>query len=203
MKTKSYAHSKRALDIIFSAVLLMFLWLLMLIVGLLIRITSQGPAIFKQKRVGRDGRIFTCYKFRTMYSYAPSDRPTSSFPDAERYITPIGRFLRRSSLDELPQLWNVLIGDMSLVGPRPLIPREITVHELRKQSGAYSLRPGITGLAQISGRDLLDDEEKASFDAIYASSASPVFDLKIIAKTLGKIFSDKDISGKKDRAGQT
>ena len=92
---------------------------------------------------------------------------------------------------------------MSLVGPRPLIPREATVHELRKQSGAYSLRPGITGLAQISGRDMLDDEEKASFDAIYASSVGPVLDLGIIAKTLGKIFSEKDISSKKGRAEKT
>ena len=189
-----YRRWKRLLDVISSALLLLFLWLPMLGIALLIRLTSPGPAIFRQTRVGREGRLFTCYKFRTMLREAPRDRPTAQFVDAERYITPIGRLLRKSSLDELPQLWNVLRGDMSLVGPRPLIPSERTVHRLRRRSGVYGLRPGITGLAQVNGRDLLSDRRKAALDIQYASRLSLTEDLRILWKTLGGILLARGIS---------
>ena len=148
----------------FSALLLFFLIIPMAVLGLLICTTSEGGMIFKQERVGMNGRIFFCYKFRTMYKSAPNDMPTAQFSNASDYITPIGRFLRKSSLDELPQLVNVLIGDMSLVGPRPLIPREGEIHSYRMRCGAYRIRPGMTGLAQINGRDMLGDIEKVRFD---------------------------------------
>ncbi len=190
---KPYLWWKRILDVVFSFLLLFFLALPMLIISCVIAMTSKGGAIFKQKRVGRGGKIFVCYKFRTMYSYAPSNRPTSDFADADRYVTRVGGFLRRTSLDELPQLFNVLKGDMSLIGPRPLISEEITVHKMRMESGAYDIRPGITGLAQISGRDMLCDREKAELDARYANGICLSFDVGIFFKTLRRVVGKEGI----------
>ena len=183
-KSGGYLFFKRALDIFFSTLLLFFLFIPMCAVALIICMTSEGGAIFRQRRVGKDGRVFTCYKFRTMYRYAPQSCPKSSFSDSERYITPVGRFLRRSSLDELPQLFNVLRGDMSLVGPRPLIEEEGEIHELRRRCGVYRLRPGITGLAQVSGRDSVSDIDKARFDARYAREVSLGRDTGIVLRTV-------------------
>ena len=172
-----------------SGLLLFFLALPMLVIALAVSLSSRGGVIFRQERVGRGGEHFVCLKFRTMYQEAPHDRPSAEMRDG-RYVTPIGRFLRRTSLDELPQLWNVLRGEMSLVGPRPLIPCESEVHELRRRCGVDCLRPGMTGLAQIRGRDLLSPREKARLDARYAKSASLGGDLKIIFQTLsGGAFS--------------
>ena len=193
-KGSGYAPWKRILDVVCSGALLLFLWLPMLGIGVLIRLTSPGPAIFCQARVGRGGRIFTCYKFRTMLREAPRNCPTAELLDADRYITPIGRILRKSSLDELPQLWNVLWGDMSLVGPRPLIPTEETVHRLRRENGVYRLRPGITGLAQVNGRDLLSDQKKAALDTQYAKRMTFSGDLRILWKTLSGIVVAKGLS---------
>ena len=184
-KKTGYIYLKRLLDIIFSAVLIFFLSIPMLIIALAVKLTSKGGAIFRQKRVGKDGRVFTCYKFRTMYDTAPKNRPKASFTDAERYITPVGRFLRKSSLDELPQLFCVLKGDMSLVGPRPLIENEGEIHDLRRRCGVYEIRPGITGLAQINGRDRVTDTEKARLDVKYTRSLSLTEDTRIIFKTVG------------------
>ncbi len=192
IQKRVYGVIKRALDILLSASLLLFLWLPMLLTGLVIRLTSKGPAIFRQIRVGREGQPFTCYKFRTMYEYAPKDRTTAEFTDADQFITPVGRLLRHTGFDELPQLWNVLLGHMSLVGPRPLIPKEKTVHELRLQNGVYHIKPGITGLAQISGRDSLPDEEKAKLDLGYAQTMSFFGDCKILWRTVGEVFWRKD-----------
>ena len=130
-KRRGYFFWKRLLDVLFSFLLLFFLALPMLFIACAVLVTSRGGAIFRQKRVGRNAKTFVCYKFRTMYSYAPNNRPTSDFSDAALYVTPVGRFLRRTSLDELPQLFNVLKGDMSLIGPRPLIAEEEAVHRLR------------------------------------------------------------------------
>ncbi len=186
-KKRVYAVVKRALDIFFSIALLSFLWLPMLIIIIAVRIDSDGEGIFRQKRVGRKGRIFMCYKFRTMYKSAPPNMPSSQLTDSEIYITRVGRLLRQSSLDELPQLFNVLKGDMSLVGPRPLITEEVFVHEQRQKSGVYGLRPGITGLSQISGRDSVSDAQKAALDAQYYNSFGFLEDMKILARTLGKM----------------
>ena len=190
-----YQYGKRGLDVVFSFLLLCFLWLPMLIIAVGIRLTSRGGAVFRQVRVGRGGVPFVCYKFRTMYEDAPRDCPTSELCDAERFVTPIGRFLRRSSLDELPQLWNVLRGEMSLVGPRPLIPCEEQVHAWRMRCGVYRFRPGMTGLAQVCGRDRLPDAEKTRLDVRYAKRVSLGGALRIVCKTALRVLSGDGVRG--------
>jgi len=198
-RVSSYPALKRALDIFFSYILLCAAYLPMLFIAVAIKLTSPGKVIFKQIRVGKDGRNFVCYKFRTMREDAPKNMPTSRFSDAERYITPVGRFLRRTSLDELPQLFNVICGDMSLVGPRPLIPEESDIHQKRNELGVYSIRPGITGLAQTHGRDMISDDEKLLYDAEYTKNLSLWHDIKILFLTLIKVFMAEGI---KDAAKQ-
>lgn len=188
-----YGIIKRILDVILSSLLILLLLLPMAFIGITIRATSEGDAIFKQRRIGIDGRVFICYKFRTMYKYAPADRPTSDFPDAQDYITPIGRILRKTSLDELPQLFNVLLGDMSLVGPRPLIENENEIHDIRRRCGVYRVRPGITGLAQVSGRDRLCDIDKARLDIRYARNMSLAGDIRILLRTATGAVRGKDV----------
>ena len=190
---RRYLPLKRLLDVIFSALLLILLLLPMLGIGLCIAISSRGGILFRQTRIGRDGRPFTCYKFRTMVRHAPPNLPTAAFADAAHYITPVGRILRRTSLDELPQLWNVLRGDMSLVGPRPLIGEERTMHRLRSEHGVYRVRPGMTGLAQIMGRDHLEDREKAAYDICYVKDLCLREDMKIVFRTLGRVLSGENI----------
>ena len=187
--TGIYRVAKRGLDILISYLLLALLYIPMLVIAAAIRLGTGESAIFRQVRVGADGRKFVCYKFRTMRCEAPSDIPTSDFKDAERYVTPVGRLLRATSLDELPQLFNVLVGDMSIVGPRPLIAEEREAHMMRQGSGAYSVRPGITGLAQINGRDMIDDVKKVYYDTVYAYNMSFLGDARILFRTVFKVFS--------------
>ena len=182
------AFLKRALDLILALVLSILLLLPMLIITVAIRAESAGGAIFKQERRGRGGRVFVCYKFRTMRRDAPSNMPASSFQGRELYVTRVGRFLRRSSLDELPQLFNVIRGDMSLVGPRPLICEESEIHDGRQRVGVYALRPGITGMAQIGGRNSLDDREKLEKDTYYLHNLRPSLDAKILFSTLSCVI---------------
>ena len=177
------AFLKRAFDLILALVLSILLLLPMLIIAVAIRAESEGSAIFKQERRGRGGRVFVCYKFRTMRRDAPSNMPASSFQGRELYVTRVGRFLRCSSLDELPQLFNVIRGDMSLVGPRPLICEESEIHDGRQRVGVYALRPGITGMAQIGGRTSLDDREKLEKDTYYLHNLRPSLDAKILFST--------------------
>lgn len=185
----SYAKLKRFLDVFISYLLLCISYIPMLAIALSIKLTTSGSVIFRQIRIGADGKRFICYKFRTMSLDAPSELPTSEFSDSALYVTPIGRFLRKTSLDELPQLFNVLAGDMSLVGPRPLIECEQNMHKRRAELGVYSLRPGITGLAQVNGRDMIDDEVKLSYDAEYSKDLCLLSDLKIIIRTVIKVFT--------------
>ena len=187
--TGIYRVAKRGLDILISYLLLAILYIPMLVIAAAIRLGTGESAIFRQVRVGADGRNFVCYKFRTMRSEAPSDIPTSDFKDAERYVTPVGRLLRATSLDELPQLFNVLVGDMSIVGPRPLIVGESEAHMMRQGSGAYSVRPGITGLAQINGRDMINAVKKVYYDTVYAYNMSFLGDARILFRTVFKVFS--------------
>lgn len=191
-KTSRYLPIKRALDILFSVLLLIFLALPMVVIAMAVRFTSRGGILFRQTRIGRNGQAFICLKFRTMVTSAPPNRPTSDFLDAEQYITPVGRFLRKTSLDELPQLWNVLRGDMSLVGPRPLIGEEYEMHRMRSAHGVYRVRPGMTGLAQIHGRDRLCDGEKAAYDIRYVNNLSLREDLRIVGKSFGCVFSGEN-----------
>ena len=159
-----YSFFKRLLDIVLSLTALIVLAPLLLVLALLVKLDSPGPALFKQKRVGRNEKLFDIYKFRSMYTSAPRDVATSELQNAESHITRVGRVLRKTSLDELPQLFNVLKGEMSLIGPRPLVPNEKDIHELRREKGAYRVRPGITGWAQVNGRDCVLPVDKARLD---------------------------------------
>ena len=192
-----YRIVKRLLDIIASVFLIVLFCLPLLVLMACIRLTSEGAAIFKQKRVGRNGKVFVCYKLRTMYENAPPSLSTAEFFDAERYVTPIGRLLRRTSLDELPQLLNVLKGDMSIIGPRPLIPEEKALHQKRQERGIYSIRPGMTGLAQVKGRDMLTDSEKLVFDCEYVNNMSLLLDLKILFFTAFNVVTGKGVGDRK------
>lgn len=193
-----YARIKRLFDVVLAYLLLLVLYIPMLFIALLIKLTSEGSVIFRQVRIGADGRSFVCYKFRTMRCDAPSNLSTAEFADAESYVTAVGHFLRRTSLDELPQLFNVLCGEMSLVGPRPLIPEERDMHEGRRELGVYAVRPGMTGLAQIMGRDELGDDQKLRYDAEYVSQIGFITDARIILCTVAKVISAEGI--KEDRA---
>jgi len=157
-------------------------WPVLLLLALLVRLDSPGPALHWSQRVGRDNRLFPMPKFRTMRTDTP-DVATHLLEDPARWITPLGRFLRRSSLDELPQLWSVLIGHMSLVGPRPALHSQADLIALRTDAGVERLRPGVTGWAQVNGRDDLPIPEKVRLDAEYLARRSFGLDLKIIATT--------------------
>lgn len=186
---------KRFFDIFVSFFAVIFLSPLFLFVALAILITDGSPVLFRQERVGKDNKLFTVYKFRTMKN-GVGDISTADLTDANRKITKTGKFLRLTSIDELPQLFNILNGTMSLVGPRPLIPAEKEIRELREKYGVYSVRPGITGYAQINGRDNIDDETKALLDKEYIEKQSFIFDLKIIFKTFTKVLKRADIKDK-------
>lgn len=148
-----YKPVKRAADLAGALLLMGILSPLFLLIMLAIAVDSEGGVLFAQSRMGKDGRPFIIFKFRTMYPQAPADTPTGALDDPSRHITPVGRFLRRTSLDELPQLFNILKGDMSFIGPRPVVLAERALIGLRRAKGADRVRPGITGLAQVQGRD--------------------------------------------------
>ena len=156
----------------------------MLVIGACVWVSSKGPALLKQERVGLHKKVFTIYKFRTMYYNAPHDVATTLLQNADAYITPVGRFLRKTSLDELPQLINVLKGDMSLVGFRPVVLTEKKLNALREQYGVFACKPGITGLAQVRGRDDLPYKEKAKVDAEYVEKRSIKLDLYCLFMTI-------------------
>ena len=172
---------KRLLDFFMAAALAVIMSPVILFFILAIRVSSKGPSIFSQTRVGRNGALFRCHKLRTMYLGTPSLPAHETSADA---VTTIGKFLRRSHLDELPQLWNVLKGELSLVGPRPCLPTQIELIELRRQLGVLSAVPGITGLAQIQGIDMSNPRLCAETDAAYIKAASIGFDLRIMLGTL-------------------
>lgn len=172
---------KRTFDLIGAICGLLIAWPVILVLVILIRMGSRGPGIFSQPRVGRDGRIFVCHKLRTMQQGAPNV-PTHLASAAQ--VTPIGGFLRKTKLDELPQLWNVLIGEMSFVGPRPCLPTQTTLIDERQKRGVFAIRPGITGLAQINGIDMSDAVKLAEKDTEYVRIRSFALDLSIILKTV-------------------
>ncbi len=157
---------------------------ILLLLWVAVRLTSPGPAIFKQKRIGKNKTIFQMAKFRTMRIDTPSEIPTHLLQDPYAYITPIGRFLRKSSLDELPQLWNIFKGDMSIVGPRPALWNQEDLIAERDRWGANDVRPGLTGLAQIRGRDELPVPEKAAYDGEYCRRMGFWFDCQILWQTV-------------------
>lgn len=190
----TYQNSiKRLLDIIASLFLIVICFIPGIIIALLIKLTSKGPIFFKQLRVGKNGQLFYIYKFRSMSINAPHQKSTSEFNEANRYITKVGHFIRKTSIDELPQLFNVLNGKMSIVGPRPLIPEEKRINQQRHQLKIDHLLPGITGLAQVNGRDRITNRNKLAYDYQYYQNISLSLDAKIIFTTIKKVLMRKDI----------
>lgn len=162
-------------------------WLL-LGVSIAIRLDSPGPVLFRQKRVGKDGKYFYIYKFRTMRIDTPHDMPTHLLNNPDLFITRVGRFLRKTSLDELPQMFNILKGDMALVGPRPALWNQTDLLAERERYGANSVRPGLTGWAQIHGRDELPIRKKAELDGYYVQNIHLGMDLDCLWKTAGAVL---------------
>jgi sugar transferase EpsL len=185
---------KRLFDFLVSLGSLILLFPVFVVVGILVRINLGSPVLFSQERPGRNGRIFTMWKFRSMTG--PRDRNGSLLNDAAR-LTAFGRWLRSSSLDELPELWNILRGDMSLVGPRPLLVEYLPLYS-QDQSRRHEVRPGLTGWAQINGRNALSWDEKFRLDVWYVSNRTFWLDLKVIALTAIKVFHRKGISAAGD-----
>lgn len=191
---------KRTLDIVLSLLAIFFLLPFYIIISLAIKIDDpKGPILFKQKRIGKDKSHFNILKYRTMRVDAPHDVATEDLDDPQRYVTKVGRFLRKFSLDELPQFFNVLFGDMSIVAPRPALWNQFNLIEERdKYTGKYNLtpnqiRPGITGWAQINGRDNNDDAEKALLDGEYMRNLSIRFDIKCFFGTFIKVFRHEGV----------
>jgi O-antigen biosynthesis protein WbqP len=184
---------KRAFDIVVALAGLAVGWPVLLALALAVRLSSPGPAIHWSRRVGRGNRLFAMPKFRSMRTDTP-DVATHLLEDPARWVTPLGRFLRRSSLDELPQLWSVLVGDMSLVGPRPALFNQDDLVALRTEAGVHTLRPGVTGWAQVNGRDELPIPDKVKLDAEYLARRSFGFDLAIIAATARAALTGRGVS---------
>ena len=184
-------YIKRLLDIIFSLGGIVVLSLPMLLIALAIRLDSPGPVLFKQKRVGKNKEHFNIFKFRTMRTDTPHDAPTHQLSDPDKWITRTGKLLRKTSLDELPQLFNILIGEMSIIGPRPALWNQFDLIEERDKYGANNIRPGLTGWAQISGRDELEIDVKAAFDGEYVERISLAFDIKCFLGTIICVLNGK------------
>lgn len=188
-----YLTVKRLLDFVLSLIGIVVLMPVFIIIGILIKVDSRGPVIFKQKRYGKNKEPFYIYKFRTMASDAPQNVATKDLNDSKKYITKIGAFLRRTSLDELPQLFNILLGQMTIVGPRPVVLKEENLIIARDLYGANDIKPGITGWAQINGRDLLSIEEKAKLDGYYVENMGFKMDIKCFFKTVKYVLKGEGI----------
>jgi O-antigen biosynthesis protein WbqP len=183
---------KRLFDLFFGFFLLLLLAIPMLIIALLIRITSKGPSLYWSNRVGKNNIIFRMPKFRSMLINTP-EVATHILEDPNLYLSPIGTFLRRTSIDELPQLFSVIKGDMSFVGPRPALFNQQDLIELRTNMGLAGLIPGVTGWAQVNGRDQISIQEKVNLDLVYLKGKSFWFDVKILLKTIIKVVKNPDI----------
>ena len=190
-KRLAYRFFKRAFDIIASFLGLIVLSPIFLIVAIAIKCDSKGPVIFKQKRIGRYGREFYCYKFRSMYTSAPKDCPTAELEKTGNYVTKVGKVLRKLSLDELPQLYCCLIGTMSFIGYRPVVLSEVELHNMRTALGVHEVRPGVSGYAQVVGRDDVYYKNKAIMDAQYVKDATLWWDLKLVFQTVGVALNRK------------
>lgn len=189
---------KRVVDFSLSVLILAGLSIVFLILSVIIKLDSKGPILFKQKRIGKGKKEFHILKFRTMRTDAPKEMPTHLLDKPDAYITPVGKFLRKTSLDELPQLINILKGDMSLIGPRPALWNQYDLIEERDKYKANDVLPGLTGLAQISGRDELPIELKAQIDGEYVVKQNALVDSEIFIKT---VFSVLRSDGVKEGKG--
>ncbi len=184
---------KRVLDFILSLVGLVILSPVLLIIALIIKMTSPGPVFFKQKRVGKNKTYFNILKFRTMRTDTPKDTPTHLLANPEQYITSIGKVLRKTSLDELPQIINIFKGDMSIIGPRPALWNQYDLIEERDKYGANDILPGLTGWAQINGRDELEIDVKARLDGEYVERMSFLFDCKCFFGTITSVLKHEGV----------
>lgn len=190
---------KRIIDLLLSFIGIVILLIPMLVIILIIKITDPGPAFFTQKRVGLNKKYFKLLKFRTMKMNTPHDTPTHLLENPDQYITSIGKILRKTSLDELPQLFNIFIGQMSIIGPRPALWNQDDLIKERDKYHANDIRPGLTGWAQVNGRDELEIPVKAKFDGEYVKKVSFLFDIKIFFMTFIKVLKhDGVVEGKKN-----
>lgn len=179
---------KRVINFLLSLIGIVVLSPVLLVLAIIIKVTSPGPVLFKQERMGKDNVRFKIFKFRSMRIDTPKDVPTHMLSNPDQYITSVGKFMRKTSLDELPQLFNILKGDMAVIGPRPSLPNQYDLNELRDKNGASSIKPGLTGLAQISGRDELEIDVKAALDGEYVKKMSFLFDCKCFLGTITSVL---------------
>jgi len=184
---------KRLIDIILSFLGILVLAVPMLIIAIIIKLDSPGKVFFKQQRVGKNKKLFMILKFRSMRSDTPRDVPTHQLENPDVYITKIGGFLRKTSLDELPQIFNIFVGSMSVIGPRPALYNQYDLIEERDKYKANDIRPGLTGLAQVKGRDELPISVKAEFDGEYVKNMSFVLDVKIFFETIINVIRHKGV----------
>ena len=189
----SYKPIKRIIDLALSIAGLVVLSPVFVVLAIAIKLDSPGPVLFMQKRVGMNKRHFNIYKFRTMRTDTPRDTPTHLLEDPDRYITKMGKFLRKTSLDELPQIINILFGQMAIIGPRPALWNQYDLIEERDKYGANDIRPGLTGWAQINGRDELPIEVKAEYDGEYVRRMSFLFDLKCFWGTILVVLNHEGV----------
>lgn len=186
-------YIKRILSVIMSVLGLIGVGWLMVILGIAIKLDSPGPVLFQQKRIGLHKKSFQILKFRTMRIDTPKDVPTHQLENPEQYITRIGKFLRKTSLDELPQLFNILAGDMAIIGPRPALWNQFDLIEERDKYGANDVRPGLSGWAQINGRDSLQIPDKARYDGEYVEKMSLGFDFKCMLGTVKVVLNNSGV----------
>ena len=184
---------KRILAVVLSLAGILLLGWLFVLLSIAIKLDSPGPVLFRQKRVGRGKSHFHILKFRTMRTDTPKDMPTHLLADPQQYITRVGRFLRKTSLDELPQLFNILAGNMAVIGPRPALWNQYDLIAERDRYGANDVRPGLTGWAQINGRDELPIEVKARFDGEYVQNLSFSFDVRCFLGTIRAVLSSDGV----------
>lgn len=184
---------KRVIDLWLSFWGIIFLSLPMLVIALAIKCDSKGPVFFKQKRVGIHKKTFNILKFRTMRTDTPHDAPTHELKDPKKWITKVGGFLRKTSLDELPQIFNIFAGQMAIIGPRPALWNQDDLVEERDKYGANDIKPGLTGWAQINGRDELEIPVKAALDGEYVRKMSFLFDCKCFFGTIAAVFKHKGV----------
>jgi len=186
-------YIKRIIDFILSLVAIVILSPLLLLIAILIKLDSEGPVLFKQKRIGMHKTHFYMLKFRTMRIDSPKDVPTHLLENPDQWITRMGKILRKTSLDELPQLFNIIKGEMSIIGPRPALWNQYDLIAERDKYGANDVRPGLTGWAQVNGRDELPIEVKARYDGEYVQKMSFMFDLKCLLKTVVSVIKGEGI----------
>jgi len=189
----NYLFWKRVIDIVLSGFGLLCLWPVLLLISIFIKIDSRGPILFKQRRIGKNKSQFMILKFRTMRTDTPKEMPTHLLQNPEIFITKVGRFLRKSSLDELPQLINIFKGDMSIIGPRPALWNQYDLIEERDKYRANDIRPGLTGWAQVNGRDEISIALKAKYDGEYVNQLNILMDIRCFFETLVRVVKSEGI----------